>query len=228
MSLFAIGDTHLSFGTDKPMNIFRGWDNYVERLSKNWKNIVTDNDTVLIAGDISWSMSLSNALDDLKFIDALPGKKILMKGNHDYWWETKTKMERFFKENSLETLSILHNNAYLVDGFAVCGTRGWFYDDNSPDAQKVVAREAGRLRMSITEAKKLAGEVVVFLHYPPISEQARCDEVFNVLVEEGVKKCYYAHLHSASIRKAVTGEYENINFSLISGDYLEFCPKKIY
>ena len=228
MSLFAIGDTHLSFGTDKPMNIFRGWDNYVERLSKNWKNIVTDDDTVLIAGDVSWSMSLSNALEDLKFIDSLPGKKILMKGNHDYWWETKTKMERFFKENNLETLNILHNNAYLIDGFAICGTRGWFYDDNSPDAQKVVAREAGRLRMSIEAAKKLDGELVAFLHYPPISEQARCDEIFNVLVEEGVEKCYYAHLHSASIRKAVTGEYENINFSLISGDYLEFCPKKIY
>jgi len=228
MSLFAIGDTHLSFGTDKPMNVFRGWDNYVERLSKNWKNIVTDDDTVLIAGDISWSMSLENASEDLKFIDSLPGKKILMKGNHDYWWETKTKMERFFKENGLETLSILHNNAYLVDGFAICGTRGWFFDDNSADAQKVVAREAGRLRMSIEAAKKLGGEVVAFLHYPPISESARCDEIFNVLVEENVKKCYYAHLHSASIRKAVTGEYENINFSLISGDYLEFCPKKIY
>lgn len=227
MSLFAIGDPHLSFSTDKPMNIFKGWDNYVERLEKNWKNIVTDNDTVVIAGDVSWAMSLKEATKDFEFIDSLPGQKIILKGNHDYWWDTKTKMEKYFAEHNFDTLHILFNNAYRVGDISVCGTRGWFFDDDTADKNKVILREAGRLRMSIQAAKELGGTPMVFLHYPPVTQLAKCDEIYNVLIENGIENCYYAHLHSYSKLNAVTGLHEGIKFSLISGDYLEFCPKKI-
>ncbi len=227
MSLFAIGDPHLSFSTDKPMNVFKGWDNYVERFEKNWKNIVTEDDTVVIAGDVSWAMSLKEAKADFEFINSLPGQKIILKGNHDYWWDTKTKMEKFFADNNFDTLHILFNNAYKIGDISVCGTRGWFYDDNTEDKNKVILREAGRLRTSIKAAKELGGTPVVFLHYPPITQLAKCDEIYNVLVENDIEICYYAHLHSYSTRNAVTGLHEGIKFSLISSDYLEFCPKKI-
>ena len=225
MSLYAIGDTHLSFGSNKPMDIFRGWQNFEERLEKNWNNLVTDDDTVIIAGDISWAMNLEGAKEDFRFLDKLKGKKLIMKGNHDYWWSTKKKADTFFEENGFSTLGILFNNAYRFGDISVCGTRGWFYDGEKDN--KVLLREAGRLRMSIEEAKKLGGEPVVFLHYPPLNQEAVCEEIYSVLVEEGIKRCYYAHLHGPSQNFAFTGERDGIKFSLISGDFLNFCPKLV-
>lgn len=227
MSVFAIGDPHLSFGTDKPMNIFRGWDNYVERLENNWRHLVTDSDTVVLAGDISWAMQLPEAHADFAFLNSLPGKKIILKGNHDYWWNTKTKMEAYFKENHFETLSILHNNAVKVEDICVCGTRGWFFDAEKDADRKVVLREAARLRASLRDAEQYGGERVVFLHYPPISKNQKCDEIYNVLVEENVKRCFYGHLHGGAAYNAFTEECDGISFSLISADYLKFCPKYI-
>ena len=224
MSLFALGDTHLSLKTDKPMDIFNGWNDYVSRLEKNWCSLVTEDDTVVIAGDISWEMHLEDTVEDLSFLNSLPGKKILMRGNHDYWWETKTKMERFFKENSFDSLEILFNNAYRVGDAAVCGTRGWFFDDDSDETEKLISREVGRLNKSIDEAEKLGGEIVVFLHYPPITRNEKCDEIYNTLVKRGVKRCYYAHLHGDAHKYAFQGMSDGIMFSLISGDYLKFCP----
>jgi predicted phosphohydrolase len=224
MSLFALGDTHLSLKTDKPMDIFNGWNDYVQRLEKNWRSLVTEDDTVVIAGDISWEMHLEDTVEDLSFLNSLPGKKILMRGNHDYWWETKTKMERFFKENSFDSLEILFNNAYRVGDAAVCGTRGWFFDDDSDETEKLISREVGRLNKSIDEAEKLGGEIVVFLHYPPITRNEKCDEIYNTLVKRGVKRCYYAHLHGDAHKYAFQGMSDGIMFSLISGDYLKFCP----
>ena len=224
MSLFALGDTHLSLRTNKPMDIFNGWDDYVSRLEKNWRALVKDEDTVVIAGDISWEMNLNETLTDFSFLDSLPGTKLFMKGNHDYWWETKSKMERFFDDNNLNSIKILFNNAYRIGDIAVCGTRGWFFDDESDAQQKVLSREVGRLKMSIEQAKKLGGEPVVFLHYPPLTRNARCDEIYQVLVESGIKRCYYAHLHGAAHHFAFQGESDGIRFSLISGDYLKFCP----
>ncbi len=208
MSLFTIGDTHLSFGVNKPMDVFRGWVDYVDRLRDNWRELVQEDDTVLVAGDISWGMSLNEALPDLRFLDELPGKKIFIKGNHDYWWETKTKMERFFAENSITTISILFNNAYLVEGKALCGTRGWFYDTREAADEKIINREAGRLRTSIEAALKLEGEPVVFLHYPPVYAGKECPEIMSVILEYGIKKCYYGHVHGKKAASlAVVGNY---------------------
>ena len=227
MSIFAIGDTHLTFGTDKPMDIFRGWTDYVSRIEKNWRAIVGDDDTVVIPGDISWAMSLAEAEEDFRFIHNLPGKKIIMKGNHDYWWNTKKKMDAFLAEKGFDSISVMHNNAYKVGDFVLCGSRGWFFDaEKSPDS-KVLLREAARLERSIEEGEKLEGEMIVFLHYPPVVTGMRCDEIFNVLKNHGVKRCCYGHLHGESTLRAVRNEVDGIKFSLVSADFLEFCPQII-
>ena len=210
MALFAIGDTHLSLSTGKSMNVFGGWTDYEKRLESNWRRLIRKDDTVVIAGDISWCMDLEQGVADFAFLDSLPGKKLLMKGNHDYWWSTKKKA------------------AYAVGNIAVCGTRGWFFDAEKDADKKIVLREAGRLRRSIEEAKKTGLEPVVFLHYPPLSQTQKCGEIYDVLLEEGIKRCYYAHLHSYSHATAFTGVSDGIRFSLISSDFLGFCPELVY
>lgn len=228
MSLFVIADTHLSISTGKTMNIFNGWVDYEQRLEKNWRSLVGEDDTVIIPGDVSWCMNLEEGLEDFKFLDSLPGRKILMKGNHDYWWSTKKKADEFFLKYNLSTLNILHNNTYTCGNIAVCGTRGWFFDAEKDQDKKVVLREAGRLRASITAAKETGLEPVVFLHYPPITIDKKCDEIYNVLVEEGIKRCYYGHLHSYSHLTALNGTSEDgIRFDLISSDYLGFIPQHV-
>ena len=225
MSLFVIADLHLSFGANKPMNIFRGWDNYEERLEKNWRSLVTDEDTVVIPGDISWAMKLNECYEDFKFIHNLPGKKLLLKGNHDYWWDTRRKIENYLRKNGFDSIEIVFNSAKAVGEYAVCGTRGWFYDAEADSDKKVLNREVGRLRTSITEALKTGLEPVVFLHYPPVYGDQRCDDILNVLKEYNIKKCYYGQLHGSNVaKKAVTGEFEGINFKLISSDYVKFVP----
>ncbi len=225
MAVFAIADTHLSLSTGKKMDIFSGWSDYESRLESNWRRLVKDGDTVVIPGDISWCMTLEEGLEDFAFLDSLPGKKIIMKGNHDYWWSTRKKADEFFEKHSLSTLSILHNNAYACENIAVCGTRGWFFDAESDESKKIILREAGRLRASIAAAKETGLEPVVFLHYPPVTLERRCDEIYSVLVEENIKRCYYGHLHSFSHATAVNGTNEDgIEFRLISADYLGFCP----
>lgn len=227
MSIFAIGDTHLSFGSDKPMDIFCGWQDYVPRLEKKWRAVVSPEDTVVIPGDISWAMSLEQVEKDFAFLDSLPGKKLIMKGNHDYWWTTKKKMDSFITEKGFNTLSILHNNAYKVGDFVICGSRGWFYDAQTGNDKKVISREAGRIDMSLNEAKKLSGEPVVFLHYPPVMGGEKCDEIMRVLIKHEVKRCFFGHLHGNFSSFVNNETVDGIRFSLISADYLEFCPKLI-
>ena len=228
MSVFVIADLHLSLGTDKPMDIFRGWDGYEKRLEENWRKLITDNDTVVIPGDISWAMKLSDTFEDFRFINGLPGRKLFLKGNHDYWWDTRRKMEMYLKENGFDTIEIVFNSAYAADGYAVCGTRGWFYDAETDSDKKVLNREVGRLRTSLDEALKTGLEPVVFLHYPPVFGNQRCDDILSVLKEYGIKKCYYGHLHGTNAaRKAVTGDFEGIKFRLISSDYLKFMPELV-
>ena len=188
MALFAIADTHLSLNTNKSMNVFNGWDDYVERLEQNWRALVTDEDTVVIAGDISWGMSLEQAQLDFAFLNSLPGKKLIFKGNHDYWWTTRRKMDRFFEENGFHTLRIVHNDAVAVGDYAVCGTRGWFFDAEEDADKLVLLREAGRLRASIKAAKETGLTPVVFLHYPPRYADQVCDEILSVLYEEGIER----------------------------------------
>lgn len=226
MAIFAIGDTHLSFASPKPMDIFPGWHNHVERLEKNWNHIVGKNDTVVIPGDISWAMDIREAVPDLGFINSLNGKKIIMKGNHDYWWTSMKKLEEMKKENGFNTITFLFNNAVVADNIAICGTRGWNPEENA-DGGKVLRREAGRLRMSVEEAVKTGLEPVVFLHYPPFYENSMCEEIYNVLLEYNIRRCFFAHVHCERTGKYRRVERDGIVFSLVSADFLQFSPKLI-
>ena len=167
MALFVLGDPHLSLGASKPMDIFPGWNDYVDRLEKNWRKLITPQDTIVLAGDISWAMRLIDTRKDFAFLQQLPGQKIIMKGNHDYWWSTANKMNAYLKAEGFDTLHILHNNSYSVEGYAICGTRGWLFDVGEPHDEKVMNREIGRLRMSL-QAAEPGLEKLVFLHYPPV------------------------------------------------------------
>ena len=200
MSLFAIADLHLSLGTNKPMDDFPGWRDYVSRLEQNWRALVAPEDTVVIAGDISWGMTLEQARTDFAFLESLPGKKLLLKGNHDYWWSTRRKMDQFIDEAGFTSLTIVHNTAEAVGEFAVCGTRGWFYDAEADEDKKVLAREAGRLNASIDAAERTGLEPVVFLHYPPVWGDQVCEEFMTILTERRIRRCYYGHIHGTGIR----------------------------
>lgn len=227
MPLYTIGDLHLSVSGEKRQDIFPGWENYIERIEKNWKKLIGDNDTVVLCGDISWAMKLEETELDFAFIDRLPGHKLIIKGNHDYWWTTKTKMDRYLAEKGFSTMEILFNNSYVCGGAAVCGTRGWSYDCAGEEDMKVLARECGRLRMSLDSAVKAREngmEPIVFLHYPPVFADYRCDEIMQVLHDYDIKRCYYGHLHSFSQSRAVTGNCEGIEMRLIAADHCNFTP----
>lgn len=225
MSLYAISDLHLSLGTNKPMDVFGGWNNYVERLRENWNNTVKNEDTVVIAGDISWAMKLEQTYKDFCFIESLPGKKIFLKGNHDYWWTTRKKIETYLKENKFNSISILFNSAEVVDKFVVCGTRGWSYDCSTQEDIKILNREVARLTTSIEQAQSFNLEPIVFLHYPPVFFGYECSEIMSVLNKFNIKKCYYGHIHGKKIgKKAITGMYKGINFYMVSCDQLNFKP----
>ena len=220
--LYTIGDLHLSLGADKPMDIFSGWTNYLERLQNNWNSKITDNDTVILLGDHSWALKLEDSKRDLEFIDKeLKGRKILVKGNHDLWWSTTKKITDFVSDNGFSTIRFLFNNAYLEEGVAICGTRGWIRENGEPADLKVLNREAGRLEMSLQAGAKLGGELVAFIHYPPIYGTE------ELLHKYGVKRCYYAHLHGSSIRGALNAERDGINYKLVSADGVGFDPVKI-
>ena len=228
MSLFVIGDTHLSLSTDKPMDIFGGWKNYMQRLEENWRSVVQPQDTVIIPGDVSWGMSLEQAKEDFLFLHRLPGKKILMKGNHDYWWTTRAKMESFLEENGLDSLSILHNNAVSVEGLSLCGSRGWMFEQGQEHDKKIINREAGRIRASLQDAQRFGEqEKVLFLHYPPVFMQGSLPEFFEMMNQYGVRRCYCGHIHSQGCRFAFQGEWCGVQLEMVSADYLRFMPKKI-
>ena len=228
MSLFVIGDTHLSLSTDKPMDIFGGWKNYMQRLEENWRSVVQPQDTVIIPGDVSWGMSLEQAKEDFLFLHRRPGKKILMKGNHDYWWTTRAKMESFLEENGLDSLSILHNNAVSVEGLSLCGSRGWMFEQGQEHDKKIINRESGRIRASLQDAQRFGEqEKVLFLHYPPVFMQDSIPEFFEVMNQYGVRRCYYGHIHSQGCRFAFQGEWCGVQLEMVSADYLRFMPKKI-
>ena len=222
MALFVISDLHLSLNTDKPMTVFKGWDNYVERIESNWRKVVNDEDTVVIPGDISWEMRLNNCKKDFEFIHNLPGKKIIMKGNHDLWWESMTKMNAFLQQNGFDSISIMHNNCYEYGDFALCGSRGWYYDDVAD--KKVLNREVGRIKTSLEAGAKTGKELILFLHYPPLTTDSVCEEIMSVIKQYGVRRCYYGHIHRGGRFKAYFGEYENILFRCVSCDLMDFMP----
>jgi len=230
MSLYAIGDLHLSLSVNKPMDIFGNvWDNYTEKIKTGF-SCVNPDDTVVLLGDLSWGIDFEQSKEDLIFIDKLPGQKLIIKGNHDYWWSTVGKMERFFAESGISTIKILHNLSYIYNDFALCGTRGWFYEEEKASGhdEKVFNRELGRLRASLDHgAKQNVSEIICFLHYPPLYEGYRCDKIVNMLNEFNVKHCYYGHLHGPARDRAIEGEYKDIDYRLVSADHVGFIPLRI-
>ena len=203
------------------MNIFKGWDNHIERLTANWKRLVKPEDTVILPGDFSWALKMEESLEDFKFLENLPGKKLLLKGNHDLWWSTVKKLREFWARNNITSVDIIFNNCIIAEGFAIAGTRGWFYDDTS--SKKVLLREAGRLSASLIEAEKTGLPILTFLHYPPVYSDAVCNEIMDVLKEHNVKTVYYGHIHGSGAYNTVK-EYEGIKFQLISCDSIDFTP----
>ena len=239
MAIYTIADLHLSTlsSTNKSMEVFgRRWTDYMLRLENNWRRLVTDEDTVVVPGDISWALSLDEAESDLKFIDSLPGKKILGKGNHDFWWCTMKKHTEFFERIGIKTISFLFNNAHECEDFIIAGTRGWYHDEdakNAPDNadfDKLVAREELRLRKSLSDAAALKGdgdkEIIVFTHFPPYWNGKASDNIIAALKEYGIKRLYFGHIHG-NYTLPPSFEYEGITMSIISADYLEFTPKFI-
>ena len=226
MALYAIGDLHLSLTANKSMEVFgEAWKNYVARIEESLSTL-TDDDTLVLAGDTSWGMSLEEAEADFRFLDRFPGRKLLVKGNHDYWWNTAAKLHRFFEEKGIRTLEILHNNCAFYGDYAICGTRGWFLEeDQKPHNAKVLNREVLRLEASL----QAAGDrpILCFLHYPPLYQGYECPEILALLEKYHVRQCCYGHLHGPVIKRRMEGRRGETDFSLISADYLGFVPKKI-
>ena len=229
MSIYAISDLHLTFGVkDKPMDVFGDrWQNYEERLKENWLKFIHDDDTVIIAGDVSWAMYLEESLEDFKWIDSLPGKKIILKGNHDYWWETVTKMNNFLKENSITSIEFLYNNAIEVENRIICGTRYWSEDEEADNLEKVFNREIERTKISLNAAKQIDDnkEIIFVTHYPPDQR------IVDVVKDYPVKTWLYGHIHSnyeeIIVESCALVAPYHIDIHLTSGDYLEFIPIQI-
>lgn len=230
MALYVIGDTHFSSNRNKPMDIFGGkWLNYDKKLISSIGECLTEDDTLVICGDFSWGMSLKDTLPDFRLLDNFPGKKILLKGNHDYWWETVSKMKKFFAENQIKSIHFLHNNFFQYnEKILLCGTRGWMYDNNDPTCKedKIYKREVLRLRQSLESAKSIADgkEIICFMHYPPVCRDFEITEFTDVLKEYNVKRCCYGHLHAESIKRAFKGHRNGIEYMLVSADAVDFKP----
>ncbi len=239
MAVFVIADTHLSCASDHPMDVFGArWQGYTERLCRNWRAVVDSADTVIIPGDVSWAMHLSEAREDFLLLESLPGQKYLGKGNHDFWWETAAKMGRFFEENGINSLHLLYNNAYVIEDFIVCGTRGWFVEEGQQqtvgevDYGKIVNREVQRLKLSLDAAVALRRgehadkEILVFLHFPPVWNGFECKEILALLQQYGIRRCYHGHIHGV-YGIAPERQLGDLSLRLIASDYLDFSPFRI-
>ncbi len=228
MALYAIGDLHLCLGEAKPMDVFGGaWVGYMEKL-KEGVSCITPDDTTVLLGDLSWALSMDAAKMDFAWINEIPGRKIILKGNHDYWWSTASKFYKFCEENGFSQQYILNNNHYEYDGYAICGTRGWFFEEerSAEHDEKVFKRELIRLEASLKSAGDLPK--LVFLHYPPRYKGYTCDEILELLNRYDVRRCYYGHLHGPSHGLAMEGQWDGIDYKLVSSDYLNFIPHRIF
>lgn len=225
MALYAIGDLHLCLGAPKPMDVFGGaWAGYMEKL-KRGMSVIRPEDTTVLLGDLSWALDLQEAEEDFGWIDQIPGRKIILKGNHDYWWSTAAKFYKFCEENGFSDQWILNNNFYEYEDWALCGTRGWFFDEEKGGAhdEKVFKRELIRLESSLSAAGQR--RKMVFLHYPPRYKGYVCEPIMELFEKYQVRRCFYGHLHSASHALAVEGLWDGVEYQLVSADYLDFCPK---
>ena len=230
MAIYVIADLHLSFSQDKPMSIFgENWEGHSEKIKNNWISKVKPEDTVVLPGDFSWAMYLQDTYKDFEYLNSLPGKKLLLKGNHDYWWTTVTNMRNFLEENKFKNIDFIYNNSYLVENKILTGTRGWNLLDTE-NSSKMIKRESIRLQLAIEDGIKKYGddkEIIVFMHYPPISNTNKKSESLKILKQYDTKRCYYGHLHGKSHQDAVEGIVDGIEFKLISADYLNFDVIKV-
>ena len=227
MALYTIGDLHLCLGAPKPMDKFGGnWTGYMEKL-KEGMSVITEKDTTVLLGDLSWALSLEESAADFAWINEIPGKKILLKGNHDYWWSTAAKFRKFCGANGFTDMEILNNNCFEYDDWAICGTRGWFFEEERSGAhdEKVFKRELCRLEASL----KAAGEKrkLVFLHYRPRYKGYTCEPILDLLAQYDVRRCFYGHLHGGSHKLAMEGLWDGVEYRLVSADYLKFKPYKV-
>ena len=230
MAIFAISDLHLSFGADKPMNVFgQVWENYEDKIKINWKSSVNENDIVILPGDLSWGITLKEAKKDFEFINNLPGKKIILKGNHDYYFSTKTKVEKYFKENGFDTISVLHNDAIETNECIVAGTRGWGKTESSDKAldKKIILREENRLILSLEKAKKIQEkspdkQIIVAMHFPPFIGNFQ-----KIMKDYDIKKCIYGHLHGYGHFMVKEGIIDGIEYKMVSCDYTKFNMVKL-
>ena len=235
MAIYIIGDLHLSFSQNKPMSIFGDiWKNHEEKIKQNWIKNVKENDTVILAGDFSWATYIQDTIKDFEYLNSLSGKKIFLKGNHDYWWETVTKMKKFLVENNIENIEFLYNNAHICDKYIFAGVKGYSQPENESDI-KILKRELLRLELSLKEARKInenleeKKEIVAIMHYPPITDirEKNTNEFIKLMKKYGIKKCFYGHLHGPSIKFAIQGNVEDIEVKLISADSMNFELYKI-
>ena len=227
MSLYAIGDLHLSLGVNKSMDVFGGrWENYVEKIRDGFSTL-GDDDLTVLCGDITWGMTMDEALPDFKFIDALPGKKLIIKGNHDYWWTTATKARGFFEQHGIESIGVLHNSSAEYNGVSICGTRGWFYEESKgvEHDKKIMNREVMRLEASLKTAQ--TDDIFAFLHYPPKYLGYECPELLELLNKYNVKRCCYGHIHGKGCAAAFNGWRGGTEYKLVSADWVDFTPVKI-
>lgn len=231
MALFAMSDLHLSLSADKPMDVFGPtWQNYMERIRLQWCDVVSDTDLVVVGGDVSWAMYLEEALEDFRFLNSLPGLKLLLRGNHDYWWESLNKLRKFTDANGFDTIKFLQNDAYIWDNTVIAGTRGWLIpasDSFSKDDRKIYERELIRLELSLSTAQKLAPNLktLAVFHYPPVRSDGCADEgISRILHNYGVKTCIYGHLHGTVAKQGFNGIADGIEYKLVSADYLNFKP----
>ncbi len=227
MALYAIGDLHLSLAGAKPMDVFgEKWYGHTEKLKRGFSGL-GEEDVCILCGDLSWGMSLEESIEDFRFIDSLPGRKIILKGNHDYWWTTASKMMTFFEQNGFRSISILRNNAFIFGETAICGTRGWFFEEETGSVhdRKIMLREVSRLKTSLEAGGDR--EKIVFLHYPPIFQNYRCEEILQLLRDYKVKLCCYGHIHGKGCASAFEGWSGGTRFRLISADHIDFQPERI-
>lgn len=236
MSIYIIADLHLSFNRPKPMSIFgENWENHEEKIKKDWLKKVSKDDTVLLLGDFSWAMHLQDTFKDFEYLNNLPGKKIMLRGNHDYWWNTITSMQKFLQESNFKNIEFLQNNSIEVENKIICGTRGWTLANvDSENSKKMIQRECIRLELSIKDAIEKCEneeEIIVCMHYPPILKanilNNEMTDFVRILKKYNISKCFYGHLHGTSINEAVRGETFGIDFNLVSADGLDFKLLKL-
>ena len=230
MAIYTISDLHLSLGMNKPMDIFGdNWGNHDKKIRSNWIKKVKEEDLILLPGDFSWAMYIQDAKKDFEYLNELPGTKLLLKGNHDYWWESLKRMREFLKENNFSKIDFIYNNSYIWENKIIVGTRGWSEQEENPE--KIIRRENLRLELSIQDGIKKFGddkEIIVCMHYPPFNGYESPELNFiETMKKYNIKICIYGHIHGEVGKEAKKGNIDGIKFVMASSDQTNFDLIKI-